>query len=108
MVQAFNENTEKEVVNINESWTFTNYDNKSSTVNLPYCWEYVHPTMSYIPQMNSKTCTYEKTLDVSKYKNKNLFLKYLLQNHLIFHTHHDHKFLLFQLVLLNNEAHLVN
>lgn len=30
---------EKEVVNINESWTFTNYDNKSSTVNLPYCWE---------------------------------------------------------------------
>ena len=76
VVQAFNENTEKEVVNINESWTFTNYDNKSSTVNLPYCWEYVHPTMSYIPQMNSKTCTYEKTLDVSKYKNKNLFLKF--------------------------------
>ena len=76
VVQALNENTEKEVVNINETWTFTNYDNKSSTVNLPHCWEYVHPTKSYIPQMNSKTCTYEKTLDVSKYKNKNLFLKF--------------------------------
>ena len=60
VVQALNENTEKEVVNINETWTFTNYDNKSSTVNLPHCWEYVHPTKSYIPQMNSKTCTYEK------------------------------------------------
>lgn len=75
-VENVEENIGKEVVNINDSWTFTNYDDKQSNVNLPHCWEYVHPTMSYIPQMNSKVCSYEKILDVSKYKNKNVFLKF--------------------------------
>lgn len=75
-VQKVNENTGKEVVNINESWSFTDYDNKTTNVNLPHCWEYIHPTMSFIPTMNSKVCTYEKTLDVSKYRNKNVFIKF--------------------------------
>ena len=59
--EPFNENTEKEVVNINESWTFTNYDNKSSTVNLPYCWEYaVSYTHLDVYKRQNQTLLYQK------------------------------------------------
>ena len=45
-------------------------------VDLPHSYEYVHPTMSFIPQMNAKTVTYTKTVDVSDMNTKNLFLKF--------------------------------
>ena len=32
--------------------------------------------MSYLPQMNQKTVTYQKTVDISAIKNKNLFIKF--------------------------------
>ena len=43
---------------------------------MPHSWEYVHPTMSYIPQMNKKTVTYEKTLDISQLSGNNYFIKF--------------------------------
>ena len=65
----------KEVVNINNGWTLTK-EGITSNINLPHSWEYTHPTMSFIPPMNILTVTYEKKLDVSKYEDKNLFLKF--------------------------------
>lgn len=75
------------VVNINQGWNFTTNDSTtdgwgfptgegSGVVDLPHSWEYVHPTMSFIPQMNAKTVTYTKTVDVSDMNTKNLFLKF--------------------------------
>ena len=77
----------RKVLNLNEGWNFTTNDSttagwnfpdgkSSGIVNLPHCWEYVHPTMSYIPQMNQKTTTYEKTVDISEIMNDNLFIKF--------------------------------
>ena len=43
---------------------------------MPHSWEYVHPTKSYIPAFNQKTATYSKQLDVTKYRGKNLFIKF--------------------------------
>ena len=61
---------EKEVVNINKGWTFTNYNGQQlGVVDLPHSWEGPY-------SMNSFTATYEKQLDVAKYKGKNLFLKF--------------------------------
>lgn len=65
----------KQVINLNEGWMYVDGTDQTQ-VNLPHCWEYVHPTMSYIPTMNSKTTYYEKKLDVTTYKGKNLFLKF--------------------------------
>ena len=65
----------KEVININEGWSVTK-EGLTTNINLPHSWEYVHPTMSYIPAMNKLTAIYEKSLDVSKYKDKKLFLKF--------------------------------
>lgn len=77
----------RQVVNIDQGWDFTINDSTaegwgipdgktSGTVDLPHCWEYVHPSKSYIPQFNQKTVTYTKTVDISEMKNKNLFLKF--------------------------------
>lgn len=77
----------RQVININKGWDFTSNDNTtvgwsfpkggaSGTVDLPHCWEYVHPTQSYIPQRNMKTVTYTKIVDISEMKNRNLFLKF--------------------------------
>ncbi|MDY3959847.1 cell wall-binding repeat-containing protein [Romboutsia timonensis] len=65
----------KQTININEGWNFTK-EGKIENINLPHSWEYTHPTMSHIPQMNKLTVTYEKTIDISKYKNKKIFLKF--------------------------------
>lgn len=78
---------EREVININEGWNFTSNDNttegwsfpkggESGVIDLPHCWEYVHPTQSYIPQKNMKTVTYTKEVDISEMKNRNMFLKF--------------------------------
>ena len=69
----------KEVQNINAGWQLTD-SGVTTDVNLPHCWEYTHPTMSYIPQMNKKTVTYTKTIDVSGLKDKNVFLKFYAVN----------------------------
>lgn len=77
----------RQVININKGWEFTTNDtttdgwglpeeSASGTVDLPHCWEYVHPSKSYIPQFNQKTVTYTKTIDISEIKNKNMFLKF--------------------------------
>ncbi|AMC08062.1 hypothetical protein [Turicibacter sp. H121] len=50
----------KSIININKGWSFTK-QGKTTLVNLPHSWEYTHPTMSYIPQMNQMTATYEKS-----------------------------------------------
>ena len=71
--------SQKEVINLNSSWTLKDGDSVS-TVNIPHSWEYVHPTMSFIPQMNMKTVTYTKTIDVSEYKNRHIFLKFYAVN----------------------------
>ncbi len=86
-VASENAVTGRQVININEGWSFSKNDassegwsfpqgGESGTVNLPHTWEYVHPTMSYIPAYNSKTVTYEKQLDVQAYQGKNLFIKF--------------------------------
>ena len=77
--------TQRKVLNINDGWNFSTNDTSTAgwnfpsgagngVVNLPHSWEYVHPRQSYIPQMNSKTVTYEKTVNISEIKNKNLFI----------------------------------
>lgn len=77
----------RQVVNIDKGWEFTANDTTtegwsfpnggaSGTVDLPHCWEYVHPSKSYIPQFNQKTVTYTKTVDVSEIKNNHMFLKF--------------------------------
>ena len=82
----------RQVININKGWGFTSNDNTtvgwsfpkggaSGTIDLPHCWEYVHPTQSYIPQRNMKTVTYTKTVDISEMKNRNLFLKFYIFQH---------------------------
>ncbi len=79
--------TQRKVLNINDGWNFSTNDTSTAgwnfpsgagngVVNLPHSWEYVHPRQSYIPQMNSKTVTYEKTVNISEIKNKNLFIKF--------------------------------
>ena len=65
----------KEVININAGWSVTK-EGITENVDLPHSWEYMHPTMSYIPAMNMLTATYEKKLDISNYEGKNLFLKF--------------------------------
>ena len=75
------------VEKINEGWSFSTNDStqegwgfpdgrSSGQVNLPHSWEYVHPTKSYIPIFNKKTATYTKTLDVSKYQGRRLYIKF--------------------------------
>ena len=75
------------IKNINTSWHFsTNSDildgwgfpdgRGEGAVDLPHSWEYVHPTMSFIPTMNKKTATYTKTIDVAEYQGKNLFIRF--------------------------------
>ena len=77
----------RQVINIDKGWEFTTNDTTmegwsfpnggaSGTVDLPHCWEYVHPSKSYIPQFNQKTVTYTKTVDVSEIKNNHMFLKF--------------------------------
>ena len=79
--------TARNVLNINSGWNFKTNDTTTKgwgfpngkgegIVDLPHSWEYVHPTMSYIPQMNKKTVTYEKTLDISQLSGKNYFIKF--------------------------------
>ena len=79
--------TARNVININSRWNFKSNDTTTKgwefpngkgegIVDLPHSWEYVHPTMSYIPQMNKKTVTYEKTLDISQLSGKNYFIKF--------------------------------
>lgn len=76
---------------VNEGWSFNTNDSSStgwnfpqgdfsSTVDLPHSWEYVHPTMSFIPIYNAKTATYSKTIDVSSYQNRELFIKFYAVN----------------------------
>lgn len=78
---------ERQVINIDEGWQFNTNDTtiegwqipsgiSNGVVNIPHCWEYVHPKMLYLPQMNQKTVTYQKTVDISAIKNKNLFIKF--------------------------------
>ena len=66
--------TQRKVLNINDGWNFSTNDTSTAgwnfpsgagngVVNLPHSWEYVHPRQSYIPQMNSKTVTYEYRSD---------------------------------------------
>lgn len=75
------------VENINKGWTFNpNTDTYTGwqfptgvshgAVDLPHSWEYVHPSLSYIPTMNQKTVTYSKKLDVSSYQGRKLFIKF--------------------------------
>ena len=67
--------TQRKVLNINDGWNFSTNDTSTAgwnfpsgagngVVNLPHSWEYVHPRQSYIPQMNSKTVTDEKTVNI--------------------------------------------
>lgn len=77
----------RQIFNLNQNWSFNSNDSNTKgwdfpngssmgNINLPHCWEYVHPTMSHIPQMNQKTVTYKKIVDISEIKNKNIFLKF--------------------------------
>ena len=78
----------RQITNINQGWTFdagtndfTGWDfplgGSTGSIDLPHSWEYVHPTMSYIPTMNKKTVTYSKQLDVSSYQGGGrLFVKF--------------------------------
>lgn len=77
----------RQIINIDKGWEFTTNDTTtdgwglpegtaSGMVDLPHCWEYVHPSKSQIPQFNQKTVTYTKTVDISGIKNKNMFLKF--------------------------------
>ena len=56
-------------------WTFP-VGGSSGMVDLPHSWEYTHPAMSFIPQMNTKTVTYSKTIDVAAYQGRKLFIKF--------------------------------
>lgn len=62
-----------------DGWTFPTGASEG-TIDLPHSWDYVHPTMSYIPKFNQKTVTYSKQLDVAKYHGKNLFIKFYGSN----------------------------
>ncbi|WP_368115624.1 glycoside hydrolase family 2 protein, partial [Bifidobacterium adolescentis] len=62
-----------------DGWTFPTGASEG-TIDLPHSWDYAHPTMSYIPQNNQKTVTYSKQLDVAKYHDKNLFIKFYGSN----------------------------
>lgn len=75
------------VENINKGWTFSAGTSdltgwsfptgvSNGAVDLPHSWEYVHPSMSYIPTMNQKTVTYTRKLDVSAYQGRKLFIKF--------------------------------
>ena len=75
------------VEKINDGWSFSTNDSSqegwgfpdgrsSGQINLPHSWEYVHPTKSYIPIFNKKTVTYTKTLDVSQYQGRRLYIKF--------------------------------
>lgn len=77
----------RSVVSINQGWNFSTNDTtldgwgfpdgrSSGTVDLPHSWEYAHPTRSYIPAFNKKTVTYSKTIDVSSYQGRRLYLKF--------------------------------
>ena len=77
----------RQIININDGWTFSTNDTSSDgwgfpdgrgagTVDLPHSWEYVHPTKSYIPAFNKKTATYQKVLNVSSFQHKRLYIKF--------------------------------
>lgn len=71
------------VQNINAGWEFAAgtsdfsgltfpVGGSSGTVDLPHSWEFTYPTMSFIPQMNTKTVTCDKTIDVAGYQGRQL------------------------------------
>ena len=56
-------------------WTFTDYDGNETTVTVPHSWEY-YDESAETTAGSIKTCTYTRTVDVSGYEEKELFVKF--------------------------------
>ena len=66
-------NIRREVISINEDWTFTK-DGETETVDVPHCWE------NYVPSQNTMdsqvTATYEKVLDLTDYTKGHIDIRF--------------------------------
>lgn len=69
-------NADRSVISLNGDWKFTDYNGIESTVSVPHDWNYYTAAAAYNPTLISKTVTYEKTVDISAYAGKQLFLQF--------------------------------
>ena len=63
------------VESLDGEWSFIDIDGNETTVTVPHSWEYTNMS-AYSPAGSIKTCTYTRTVDVSGYEGKELFVKF--------------------------------
>ncbi|MGN0979848.1 MAG: glycoside hydrolase family 2 protein [Candidatus Avoscillospira sp.] len=65
----------RQTVSLNGSWTFTGHDGTQTAVQVPHSWEYMDPN-AFSPAGSSRTCAYERTVEVGPFAGKQLFLQF--------------------------------
>lgn len=72
---AARETEGRQTVSLNGSWTFTGHDGTQTAVQVPHSWEYMDPN-AFSPTGSSRTCAYERTVEVGPFAGKQLFLQF--------------------------------